>query len=498
MAFVRADGTFASSARRADRMDEVIEHPFLNGVLPHLLTVAGFLLALFLIARLMSEKRQPGNTVAWLLVIVLIPYLGVPLYLLLGGRKVRRQMARKGMVRPRLPCPETLPAASTNLPVAQAVTASGGSPPLAGNSVSLLTTGEEAYRVLETCILEAKHCIHITSFILGRDDTGKRIIKLLARRAGEGVKVRLLLDAVGCMFISRDFLAPLKQAGGEIQWFMPVLHFMPRGTANLRNHRKIGVFDHTTAIVGGHNLAREYMGPTPYHKRWVDFGTRISGPAAILLNEVFLADWCFASGQIADKIRSEVPADTVGHPMGKGELQVITSGPDVDGDPLYEGLVAMIQAAHRSIWIITPYFIPDEVLLRSLIVKARAGIDITLILPAKSNHPVTDYARKHYLRELRTAGADIRLYGPGMMHSKVTIVDDRIALFGSANFDLRSLFVNFEIGVLAHTDTDVRAIKAWARTLLPASRVAKPAPPTRFRWLHGVAEDLSRLFAPLL
>lgn len=479
-------------------MDEMIEHPFLNGVLPHLLTVAGFLLALFLIARLMSEKRQPGNTVAWLLVIVLIPYIGVPVYLLLGGRKVRRQMARKGRMRPRLPCPVALPAASTNLPVAQAVTASGGSAPLAGNRVSLLTTGEEAYRVLENCILEAKHCIHLTAFILGRDDTGRRIVKLLAQRAQAGVKVRLLLDSVGCMFISRDFLAPLKAAGGETQWFMPVLHFMPRGTANLRNHRKIGVFDHTTAIVGGHNLAREYMGPTPYAKRWVDFGARICGPAAILLNEVFLADWCFASGENADKIRNEVPSDNVGLPMGKSELQVITSGPDVDGDPLYEGLVAMIQAAQRSIWILTPYFIPDEVLLRSLIVKARAGIDITLILPAKSNHPVTDFARRHYLRELRAAGADIRLYVPGMMHSKVTIVDDRIALFGSANFDLRSLFVNFEIGVLAHTDVDVRAIKAWARSLLTSCRVAKPAPPTRFRWLHGAAEDLSRLFAPLL
>lgn len=479
-------------------MNDLFQHPFFDAVLPHLLTVAGFLLALFLVARLMSEKRQPGNTVAWLLIILLIPYVGVPLYLLLGGRKLRRLMERKGQVFPTQPDPAALPSASAHRPVSQAVTASGGSPPLGGNRVQLLTTGEDAYRALEKGILTATRSIHITTFIFGRDDTGRKIMRLLAQKAREGVKVRLLLDAVGCMFLSRDFTARLRQAGGEVQWFMPVLHFTPRGSANLRNHRKIAVFDHTTALVGGHNIAREYMGPTPWRKRWADFGARIEGPAATLLHEVFMADWCFASGQNLEALRAEIPAEAPFQPCGNGELQIIASGPDVKGDPLYEGLVAMIQSAERYIWIITPYFIPDEVLLRSLIVKARAGVEITLIVPAKSNHPVTDFARRHYLRELRQAGVRLRFHAPGMMHSKATIVDDEIALFGSANFDLRSLFVNFEIGVLVHSGPDVRAIKAWAQALCDAAHEPQPRKTAKRRWLANVAEDLSRLLAPLL
>lgn len=479
-------------------MNDLFQHPLVDAVLPHLLTIAGFLLALFLVARLMSEKRQPGNTVAWLLIILLIPYVGVPLYLLLGGRKLRRLMKRKGQIFPATTAAAVVPSTSAHRPVPQAVTASGGSPPLGGNRVTLLTTGEDAFRALEEGIRSARHNIHITTFILGRDDTGRRIMKLLAQRAREGVKVRLLLDAVGCMFLSRDFTVRLKQAGGEVQWFMPVLHFTPRGSANLRNHRKIAVFDHATAIVGGHNIAREYMGAAPWRKRWVDFGAQIDGPAAVLLNEVFIADWCFASRQDPDSLRAEIPAEVHSRVCGDGELQVIASGPDVNGDPLYEGLVAMIQSAKRSIWIITPYFIPDEVLLRSLIVKARAGVEITLIVPAKSNHPVTDFARRQYLRELRQAGVRLRFHSPGMMHSKATIVDHEIALFGSANFDLRSLFVNFEIGVLAHSAPDVQAIKAWAQALCEATHEPKPAKTAKRRWLANLAEDLSRLLAPLL
>jgi cardiolipin synthase len=184
-------------------------------------------------------------------------------------------------------------------------------------------------------------------------------------------------------------------------------------------------------------------------------------------------------------------------PRGQSELQVIASGPDVPGDPLYEGIVAMIQEAKQSICVITPYFIPDDVLLRSLIVKARAGRAVTLIVPVKSNHPITDFARRHYTRELRQAGGKILCYPYGMMHSKAILVDDRIAQIGSANFDLRSLFVNFELGVLLHSRDDVRHLREWADVLehrcVPLVDRAKNR-----TVLGGIAEDLSRLLAPLL
>lgn len=468
-----------------------------NGVLAELLTIAGFLLAVFLVARLMSEKRAPANTFAWLLIIVLVPWVGVPLYLLLGGRKLRRLAERKSQLRPTLPSGSLQSFPATVSSIVHTTVSAGAAPPVTGNSIRFITNGEDAYSMLAHHIRSARSTIHINSFILGRDDTGKRLVALLAARAAEGIRVRLLLDSVGSMFSRGMFVNPIRNAGGKVGKFMPVLPFTSRGSANLRNHRKIAVFDHCTAIVGGHNLAREYMGPAHFGRRWQDFGAIIGGPAAALLNEVFIADWCFATRDSADDLHAEIPPDCVTEPQGSSELQVVASGPDVPGDPLYEGIIAMIQEANHSIWIVTPYFIPDDVLLRSLIVKARSGKEVTLITPRASNHPVADFARRHYIRELQRAGGNVLLFGHGMLHSKAMIIDETVGLFGSANFDLRSLFVNFEIGVMVHSPVDVMAMKTWAMNL-----AARCHPPKLERKRHhvlgNVVEDLSRLLAPLL
>jgi cardiolipin synthase len=256
----------------------------------------------------------------------------------------------------------------------------------------------------------------------------------------------------------------------------------------------MAIFDGTTAMIGGRNIAVEYMGPDRYAKRWRDFGAVIEGPAAVVLGEVFTADWSFVARQPPEKTRSDAQAG--GAPIrGKCELQVVASGPDVPGDPLYEGIVSMIQQAERNIWIVTPYFIPDDVILRSLIVKARAGCAVTLIVPEKSNHPVTDFARRNFVRELAKAGGHARLYTGGMLHAKAVVCDDSVALIGSPNCDLRSLFVNFEIGVLVYTEREIAEIKAWIADLLKKCREPAQAKRTLFA---GIAEDVCRLLAPIL
>jgi cardiolipin synthase len=479
----------------------------------HLFTVGGVVLAVFALARLLGERRQPGNTVAWLLSIILVPYIGVPLFLLFGGRKIKRLASRKRRLRRPAPSGPHASAASLANPTAQTIVTNGAGAPLGGNEVRLLTTGLDAYFELERQILAARHTIHIATFILGRDAVGRRIVNLLARRAQEGIQVRLQLDALGCFFSSKRFVDPVRAAGGEVARFLPVLPLSSRGSANLRNHRKIAVFDHQTAIVGGHNLAREYLGPHPWKKRWTDLGAVITGPAATLLDEVFLADWSFASGQSLDALHRALAttrsarapeaapllsANPANAPAATSELQVVASGPDVTGDPLYEGILSMIQEATQNIWLVTPYFIPDEVILRTLVVKARAGRDVTLILPARSNHRVADYARRPYLRQLVRAGARVLAYEPRMLHAKAVIVDDRLGLIGSANVDMRSLFVNFEIGVVMHSASDVHALRAWAGGLVREARPVTLAQLKRRRFPANLAEDLSRLFAPLL
>ncbi len=460
----------------------------------HLLTIGVFVLALFLVARLLAAKHQPGNTFAWLLGILLVPYVGVPLYLLFGGRKIQRLSARKSRLRLDL-SGQAADIATQLLPTVQAINAAGAAPPVGDNHVELLETGEQAYAALERHILAARHTIHITTFILARDDTGRRLVRLLAKRAREGIKVRLLIDAIGSFLSGYDFVKPIRDAGGEVSRFMPVLPLMFRHSANLRNHRKIAIFDQHTAILGGHNLAIQYMGPTPRRKRWRDFGIVISGPAAALLNDVFLADWSFSSDQPLAKLHAETPAQPIAS-YGQSVAQVIASGPDVEGDPLYEGIISLIQEARQKIIIVTPYFIPDEVLLRSLIVKARAGVVVTLIVPGRSDHRIVDYARRHYIRQLQEAGATIRFFWSGMMHAKALICDERYALLGSANFDLRSLFVNFEIGLLLCSPADVQATLAWAARLEAECHEPKLKLSRNF-WVNA-REEVCRLLAPLL
>ena len=474
--------------------DALIEHPITNGLLPHLLTVAGFLLAFFAFARLVSERKQPGNTFAWLLAIAFVPYIGVPLYLMFGGRKLKKLAARKAQLCPVIPGAPPAPSADTF--AARVLILNGACPPLGGNRVHLLTTGEESFERLEHAIRHAKHSIHLMTFILGRDAVGKRIIRLLAQRAKEGVKVRLLLDGLGCFLSSRGFCDPLREAGGEVVKFMPVMPLQRPSSANLRNHRKIAIFDHRIAALGGRNLANEYMGPTPLKRRWRDLGGVIEGPAVRLLDEIFLADWAFASGQSLAELQKELPAE-VPAVAGDSEVQIVASGPDVAGDPLYEGILSLVQQAERSVWIVTPYFIPDEVLFRSLVVQARAGIDVRLVVPARSNHPITDLARRHYLRGLHAAGVKVLLYGPGMNHAKMLLVDEQTGLFGSANMDLRSLFLNFEVGAVTYSRPEAEAIGRWMQEIFAHSK-PMPEPSKDQALFPRIGEEVARLLAPLL
>jgi len=474
--------------------ESLLAHPILNGVLPHLLTVAGFFLAFLAIARLVSERKQPSNTLAWLLAIAFIPYLGVPLYLLLGGRKIKRLAARKATLCPIVPGLQASAAATSA--TAKVLMLNGASHPVGGNQIEFIATGEEAFAKLEQGIREAKHTIHIMTFILGRDAVGRRIVKLLAQRAKEGVKVRLLLDSLGCFMTSGRFCDPIRAAGGEVVKFMPVLPIQSRGSSNLRNHRKIVIIDHQFAALGGRNLAVEYMGPTLLKRRWRDFGAVVKGPAASLLNEIFLADWAFASGQPINQVdrdrATELPIST-----GDSEVQIAASGPDVLGEPLYEGILSMVQQAEKSIWISTPYFIPDEVLFRLLLIQARAGIDVRVVVPARSNHPITDLARRHFLRELQAAGAKILLYGPGMSHAKMLLVDERIGLMGSANMDLRSLFVNFEVGMVTYSPREAAALSRWMHEVFAHTQPMKASNGKR-RIFPTIGEEIARLLAPLL
>jgi len=260
----------------------------------HLLLILGFLLAAVIVAHVLRRGGSPSGTIAWLLVVVLIPYVGVPLYLILGERKMRRAAGRKAGIK--LPQIDTLPLAEANLldRLLRSYDCPGAT---RGNRLDLCRTGEESYACLIDLIAQATRRICITTYVLGQDEVGRDIVERLARRAAEGIEVRLLIDDLGSARTKRRMLEPLIQAGGQAASFMPVLHLPLRGRANLRNHRKLVLVDDRLVMAGGTNIASEYIGPTPKPGRWRDISFLLQGPAVRHYAQIFYSDWEFASGE---------------------------------------------------------------------------------------------------------------------------------------------------------------------------------------------------------
>ena len=371
----------------------------LHAVLAHLGSIAGFVLGAVLIAVIVVQRRAPGTTLAWLLAIVFIPYVGVPLYLFLGGRKLRSSS------KPRLYRPQDVPEAARGT-ISGMLCVSGSPPPRSGNTVEILATGEQAFAAVIELLRGAQKTIHVSTLIVGDDEVGAAIVAVLEDKARSGVEVRLLIDGFFKFRANRRQLASLVGAGGKLAWFAPVWHVPFRQRTNLRLHRKIIVVDAETALVGGMNLAIEYMGPTPLASRWRDLSFRIGGPVISDLASVFCADWAFATGE-----RLDAPAAST--PAGGAEVQIVASGPDAANDRIYDAFLSLIFEARRRVWISTPYFVPDEALARGLVLAARRGLDVRIAVPAHSNHWTADLAGGSYLRQVAEAGGKILLLRAG-------------------------------------------------------------------------------------
>ena len=449
----------------------------------NIFTVVGFVLAIAIIIRVFREQRQPSSLLAWSYFVLLIPYVGAPLYLLFGGRKLKKRIRAKVLLKRAVED-------DTDMPYGEDIF------PTWGNQVDFITDGVQAYRLYCDSITGAKEEIHILTYILSDDAVGNNILRLLADKANAGVRVRLLLDALGSFRRPRKAIRSLEKAGGEVHLFMPAFPFQTHGWANLRNHRKIAIFDCKHAILGGRNLDSRFLGSKADSGQFHDFGARYRGPIVNHLNRIFLLDWAFASKQAIPDIDSLQPRHSIA--SGPSEVVGIASGPDVEGDPLYERMVNLMQEFEKELIIVTPYFIPDEILTQTLVVKARSGKRITLVLPENSNWKLVDLARSYYLRILRSAGIKVLLFQPGMLHAKVMVADGSIAIHGSANLDIRSLFVNFEIGMVHTSEEDVRAIKEWLAHIMGNCRpygLERELHPPRLR---RTLEEATRLISPLL
>ena len=450
----------------------------------HFAVLLGMILALMAISHLLGQRRSPSSLIAWLLIIILLPYIGVPLYLLFGGRK----MVRIARSKEKIELDE-----GVMLPLEQATAVDRGlrtcgiPGAMTGNNINLCRSGEEAYHGLVQMIDKASRSIYLTTFIFAEDEVGADILLRLGRKAAVGVKVRLLMDGVGSLKTSTTFLEPLVQAGGRYAFFMPVFHHPLRGRTNLRNHRKIVIVDDCTVWAGGQNIAGVYLGPHKQKNRWQDLSFILNGSAVAPFVKIFLSDWFFAASERLEIRHNKCPSSG-----GDSIVQVVPSGPDMHRDALYEAIIAAIFAAEKRLWIVTPYFVPDHALCQSMIIAAHRGVDVRIVVPKKSNHVMADIVRSGYLREIQAAGGTIVLYTGSMLHAKVILIDEALAMVGSANLDSRSLFLNYEVATFFYSEDDILEVKKWIERVA-ADSVTGIAEAGRLRSLF---EGMAQVIAP--
>jgi cardiolipin synthase len=455
----------------------------------HVVAVLTALASLVMILRLLGTRRTEQSTIAWLLAIAFMPFIAIPLYLLFGARKFPRHAKR--------------PDANANRAkkrwvgegaIAEVLRESDVTPPRHGNGFEILSTGETAFTRLLELIAQSRKSIDLTMFIVGSDATGNAMIAALAERALNGVKVRVILDGVGCAKSKGHACEVLGKAGAEVRIFMPLAHSPIRGRTNLRSHRKLAVFDDTKIFAGGMNIATEYMGaplPEGAPPRWRDVAAIAAGPIAEDAHTLFESDWVYCGG--SKRSFEKAPSGDPEEKSGDVILQLVASGPDMTTDTVYDLFLTAIFEARTRIAIVTPYFVPDDVLQHALVLAARRGVKVEVLVPLESNHAVADVARRKFLRELGAANAVAHYYDRGMVHAKAMIVDDVFAYVGSPNFDMRSLFLNYEDALCTYSPSAIAQVRKYTDDLI--AECTKDGPHERERW---VVEQMARLLSPEL
>ncbi|MGY1521226.1 cardiolipin synthase [Luteimonas sp. A482] len=458
------------------------------------LTLGWALYLLLLGGWIVLQKREPVATVSWLLGLALLPYVGFLIYHVFGPQRIERQRLRRARVRGELPA-QSLAENEDVAELARMVRAATGLPMTTASGLQLLIDGAAKYDALLEDIARARDHIHLEYYIWHPDHSGTALRDALVERARAGVRVRLLVDALGAARCHRLFDS-LVEAGGELAWFHPTRfgRVWQRPWTNLRTHRKIVVIDGRVGYTGGMNITddqNERVNKAAYR----DLHLRVEGNVVRALQLVFVEDWAYATGErdfIGDVVRQ-----TPRLPAGDTCAQVIISGPDSHWEAIHRAHVGAIHAAKRRVWLVTPYFVPGEAAMMSLTSAALAGLDVRLVVPRMSDSRLVTFAARSYFGPLLEAGVKVYEYGPRMLHTKALLVDESTVLVGSANFDHRSFRLNFEVSVLLE-DAEMAAALAQLieGELASAPRVRQDRP--RGLLTARLPEALARLLSPLL
>ncbi len=462
---------------------------------------------LIMVPVILRRRFQPATSLAWLTLIFFIPIAGLAAYLLFGAhrlglRRVRRyqntintmRVAQQASYQTDLTVrPDVDPALRPVILQAERIT---GMPILGGNEVDLVSDTDDMIDRLVRDIDAAERHVHLLFYIFRPDQTGLRVADALIRAAARGVRCRLLADAVGSrhLFSRRGLGKRLNEHHVTTVAMLPAAPIRRRlARVDLRNHRKLAVIDGKTAYTGSQNIVNAGYG----HKRagrWIDLSGRFEGPLVGQLQAVFVEDWMFDTNEMLDD-ESIFPNLL---PVGGVPAQAVPTGPSEDSVALQRVILAAINAAQRKIIITSPYLVPDEATTVALYMAVDRGVEVTITIPYRCDHPLVSAAGRAYIEPLLAAGVRVFRFHPGMLHAKTMTVDDAFSLLGSSNLDIRSFFLNFELNVLLYGSQITRELR-FAQT----GYLADATPISLDDWrqrptLARYAESAAALLSPLL
>lgn len=417
-----------------------------------LILVINIILALSII---FIERKKPSSALLWAAVLIFVPVFGFLAYLIFGQTIYKERIFRikeaddrviAGIISEQMRDIDrgSIPREyrSANYAGMMKMLLANSYATITGdNEAEIYTDGQKKFDALLEAINSAKETINLEYYIIRNDELSKKIISALAEKAREGVKVRVLGDAVGCHQLPRNFFRELTDAGGETAFFFRSKYLHINMRINYRNHRKIAIIDGKTGFIGGFNIGEEYLGKGPLGY-WRDTHLKITGSAVHSMQARFFLDWNYAAEQDIDFFNYYFFPEMK---REKGALmQIASSGPDSRGESIKTGYIKMVNNAKESVYIQTPYFIPDLSILDALKMAAESGVDVRIMFPCKPDHPFVYWAGFSYLWELMESGVRVFTYDRGFIHAKTVVVDGLVSSVGSANWDIRSFSLNFE------------------------------------------------------
>lgn len=469
---------------------------------PYVASTLAFLVTLLASAHVILYKRDTHAAIAWVGLIWLLPVFGAILYLLLGINRIRRRARSIRGERQRPSVALSSPSgvhdglSADHYPdLVRLVDVIVQKPVLEGNSVSPLVNGDEAYPAMIDAIERAGNSVTMATYIFDRDEAGRSFLHALANAVSRGVEVRVLIDAVGLRYSWPTMDRSLRRAGIRVARFLPTVLPWRMPFMNLRNHRKILVIDGREGFTGGMNIRSGHVIDWRPRHPVQDLHFRVEGPVVDHFQDVFAQDWYFATGELL-KGKKWFPSI---EPCGKVAARGIPDGPDEDFEKLLWTIQGALACSKSSVQIMTPYFLPDPDLTRALGLAAMRGVTVDIILPSVNNLPFVHWASRASFVQLIEEGCRIWLSPPPFEHTKLMVVDGLWVLFGSGNWDPRSLMLNFEFNVESYSRE--LASSLTRRIIKPRIGLSERVTPETMKgWSLPVKlrDGVARLFSPYL